>query len=186
MQAFSFFVCVVIDLNLPAFISLKMFQIKWMNLRAAVEWVLKRLCSPQETPYSWIHNHFYTLSTCSSRYNVTSLNVSRLWSSAEFRGALTYFAQADCIPRSTAKVNDLMITAEDIFAGRSSLTELLNWWWTLLSSSFIHPCTLGKCNLLTELQLVIYQQCLYTYYGLGQPLSSLGGGTTVLVTLKYF
>lgn len=111
--SFSFFFWgVIIDLNLPAFISLKMFQIKWMNLRAAVEWVLKGLCSPQETQYSSIHNHFYTLSTCSSKYDVSSLNVSKLWSSAEFRGALTYFAQADCTPRSTAKVNDLMITAE--------------------------------------------------------------------------
>lgn len=153
--SFFFFFGVIIDLNLPAFISLKMFQIKWMNLRAAVEWVLKGLCSPQETQYFWIHNHFYTLSTCSSKYDVSSLNVSRLWSSAEFRDALTYFAQADCIPRSTGKVNDLTITAEDTFAGRSSLTELLKRWWTFLSSSFIHHCTLGRCNLLTESQLVI-------------------------------
>lgn len=138
-QAFSFFFGVIIDLNLPAFISLKMFQIKWMNLRAAVEWILKGLCSPQETQYSWIHNRFYTLSTCSSEYDVSSLNVSRLWSSAEFRDALTYFAQADCILRSTAKVKDLMITAEDTFAGRSSLTELLKWWWTLLFYTSLHP-----------------------------------------------
>lgn len=80
---------------------------------AAEELNIKRIMLTTETQYSYIHNHFHTLSTRSSKHDVSSLNVSKLWSYAEFRGrsALTYFAQADCIPRSTVKVNDLMINS---------------------------------------------------------------------------
>jgi len=81
-----------------------------MNLMAAEELSVKRIMLTARDPVLLQPRSLLHTSTCSSKYDVSSPNVSKVWSSAEFRGrdAQTYFARADYVAISTIKVNDLL------------------------------------------------------------------------------
>lgn len=151
-ELFLFF-GVIIDLNLPAFISLKMLQIKWMNLLSEV--LSKRTARTAEGPVL-LHPQslFHVPSTCFSKQSPHQTSArSRILLSSEAEMHWDALHRQTAYPAALFRLMTWWLAAADTFAGRRK------WQWTLFSYSFIHRCTLGRSNLLPKSWPAIYQGC---------------------------